>query len=682
MESKQIEEEREKISKTLNERLETHDESRMTAQEKLHEICEGLRTQVEKLFEKINSELEEKFNSEDSRLQSAYEDLQMDGETSKMIQKAKAKLFVMQSYELVERNLGDVEPANKKMKTEGGGNEEPFDLSSLCELKTERHVVPEMVELMRPTNLRVSGTNKGPITFQFTCLGPDEMRVLSENGAENHIKYKCLLTKRGENESTEYDLEKIGDDCFNVLLMSLDKKSTYGVRVKIILWDKECEWSDEAIIPDGTETEAQKPSASGLNPEKLEEERENIKQILSEHIEIHDESRRAAQEKLHEICEELRAQVDKLGEKINNELEEKFTTEDNRHQTVLSELHSVDAGEALKMIQKAKTVLLVEQTYDVVERNSDKKESGQKSRILSMYELKTEIKVSSDIFKEKKLANVVPSFTEKGELSLSFTFFDEDEVEALKDVDLPFEVEVKMWERDQNEEYTSRTLTTKIILGEPVCFRSTFTAITTYCLKMRIVHQGVSTQWSDDVEFTTPEFKCCAWKECPDNVDGNRKYSVDAKNPRIAGRIGGGLCTIIGNTSIPLNKVTLWSIKILKSKWNNGDGILIGVAPSNINQNTDNYDKCGWYFHCYYSKLCSGPPHNYWDKEYGPRKGKGEYVHEGGSIGVIMDTAKGELSFVLDGVDYDVAYEGIPLDKPLVPCVILREYGDSVEFII
>ena len=46
-----------------------------------------------------------------------------------------------------------------------------------------------------------------------------------------------------------------------------------------------------------------------------------------------------------------------------------------------------------------------------------------------------------------------------------------------------------------------------------------------------------------------------------------------------------------------------------------------------------------------------------------------------------MDTAKGELSFVVDGVNLGVAYDGIPLDKPLVPCVVLNGQGDSVELI-
>ena len=44
-----------------------------------------------------------------------------------------------------------------------------------------------------------------------------------------------------------------------------------------------------------------------------------------------------------------------------------------------------------------------------------------------------------------------------------------------------------------------------------------------------------------------------------------------------------------------------------------------------------------------------------------------------------MDTTKGELSFVMSGINLGVAYEGIPLDKPLVPCVLLSNIGDSVE---
>ena len=60
----------------------------------------------------------------------------------------------------------------------------------------------------------------------------------------------------------------------------------------------------------------------------------------------------------------------------------------------------------------------------------------------------------------------------------------------------------------------------------------------------------------------------------------------------------------------------------------------------------------------------------------------GEYVHTGDSIGVVMDMTKGKLSFALKKKNLGVAYEGIPLDKPLVPCVIYKCNGDSVELVI
>ena len=143
----------------------------------------------------------------------------------------------------------------------------------------------------------------------------------------------------------------------------------------------------------------------------------------------------------------------------------------------------------------------------------------------------------------------------------------------------------------------------------------------------------------------------------------------------------GYCCTVIGNTPLPKNKMTSWSIKIVKSLKNDGYGTYIGVAPFDINQNEYNLEKCGWYFYCFASTLWSGPPHYYKRKEYGPKK-EGEYVHTGDSVGVVMDTTKDELSFVLNGVNLGVAFDGILLDKPLVPCVILLEIGDSVELII
>ena len=82
---------------------------------------------------------------------------------------------------------------------------------------------------------------------------------------------------------------------------------------------------------------------------------------------------------------------------------------------------------------------------------------------------------------------------------------------------------------------------------------------------------------------------------------------MDEKNPRVATKTSDwSYCTIIGYMPLPLNKVTSWRIKILNSKKNDGNSILVGVAPSDINQNKgNNFEKCGWYLGCWSSILYS-----------------------------------------------------------------------------
>lgn len=194
--------------------------------------------------------------------------------------------------------------------------------------------------------------------------------------------------------------------------------------------------------------------------------------------------------------------------------------------------------------------------------------------------------------------------------------------------------------------------------------------------------EGSTSELSDVVRGRTLKWGCM-WRESPCYIEEKRKYVVGKDNYRIAAKINGdGWCTIIGDTIVPFNTVTSWSIKVLKSRNNNGNDVHIGVAPFDIDQNACNYNRCGWYFYCGYSGLWSGPPQYYEGKAYGPRKGTGQYVHTGDSVGVVIDTAKGNLSFILDNVNLGVAYGEIPLDKPLVPCVLLRCENDSIDLII
>ena len=53
----------------------------------------------------------------------------------------------------------------------------------------------------------------------------------------------------------------------------------------------------------------------------------------------------------------------------------------------------------------------------------------------------------------------------------------------------------------------------------------------------------------------------------------------------------------------------------------------------------------------------------------------------GSHIGVMVDTEKQEVSFVVEGVIFGTV-PNIPLDKPLVPYVSLGYKGDSAELVV
>lgn len=216
-------------------------------------------------------------------------------------------------------------------------------------------------------------------------------------------------------------------------------------------------------------------------------------------------------------------------------------------------------------------------------------------------------------------------------------------------------------------------------------------ATTEYSTRVRAIVPNKTGQeciWSDPLDVETgADFSECAWKKCPDAINTYRTYKVSGEDDRIATKLNYGreFATIIGDTQIPLGTVTSWVVRVVHTDESFGGGggsLFIGVAPFDIDQDVDrNHEICGWYYGCYRSALFSGPPHKCNAKPIGPRKGDGRYVRCGSLIGVTMDTVKGELSFSLDKEDLGVGFTGIPLDKPLVPCVITPNSGDSVMII-
>ena len=74
-------------------------------------ICKGLEASIYELENRASSELEEKSTAESNRLQSALADLQTDDDsnsnTPEMLQRAKAELLVVQSYDVIERSANE-----------------------------------------------------------------------------------------------------------------------------------------------------------------------------------------------------------------------------------------------------------------------------------------------------------------------------------------------------------------------------------------------------------------------------------------------------------------------------------------------------------------------------------------------------------------------------------------------
>ena len=189
------------------------------------------------------------------------------------------------------------------------------------------------------------------------------------------------------------------------------------------------------------------------------------------------------------------------------------------------------------------------------------------------------------------------------------------------------------------------------------------------------------------------------FKKCPEVINEDRKYFVSGENDNILTKTGTD-CKWMGTiceNQLEKSEEYKRKIKILKSENNN---IMVGIAPNDFNINSSLFNNCGWYFRCSNSRLYSGPPHCFPNKEKiekdkdkkkedkknddkkkekkkeDKKEEKKEIIHE--EIILILNINKRVLNFIINNTNKG-QYSNIPIDKPLCPAVFLYNINDSVE---
>ena len=169
-----------------------------------------------------------------------------------------------------------------------------------------------------------------------------------------------------------------------------------------------------------------------------------------------------------------------------------------------------------------------------------------------------------------------------------------------------------------------------------------------------------------------------SFRECPINMNENRKFIVTGDNKNIITLTGdsnsseymGTICEKELDKSIEEH---IWKIRILKTHYKY---IMVGVAPSDFDiLSKDQYKTCGWYLYSNGSKLYSGAPFNY---SNGLKTNLSKVEDE---IVVVMNMKKRTLKFIINNEDKGDSYTNIPVDKPLYPAIGLWTKDDSVEII-
>ena len=161
-----------------------------------------------------------------------------------------------------------------------------------------------------------------------------------------------------------------------------------------------------------------------------------------------------------------------------------------------------------------------------------------------------------------------------------------------------------------------------------------------------------------------------SFRECPLNLEKNKKYEILGKNQNIASKTGKNSWTqILCENKLSKRRLNCWKIKINSTLQSN---ILVGISTNDFNANELPYYNNGWYICLCCGELFSGFNQN-------NMKVKTIYdVISADEIIFIMNMKKKSLKILLNSEEEEI-YSEININKPLFPAVILRNQFDNVE---
>lgn len=412
---------------------------------------------------------------------------------------------------------------------------------------------------------------------------------------------------------------------------------------------------------------------------------EKIVLALKEKAETHYESKIAEGDCVEALIREVTERVEEAKDAINAKLEAEYKREDSRLQSLLMDVLRKGGcgGDDGGGEQSLWCELITEQEYRVLGRRETMWLDVSKICIL-------DVRKNIKTFGERKMecAEVYKVDADKVHVVVGKIFTCAEEKALLKmgiKLCKAITVKVQLIKACDKEKYKEEEDNDKAFTGfgddiiqvyvskDGKCTIDSMLlqSDTAYALRFRAEYLGKRCKWSDWAEFKVPNLaKCAGWKTGP-------RYLVDNSNSRLAKCTESRETAIVGCPALPPGKRVSWRVIIRNAHMSITQNTFVGVAPYDIDQSAElNSEKCGWYFHCYDSTLYSGPPHNY---KWPGKPYEGGNVQPGNIVSVYMNTVTGDLEFGVNGNAFSPGFEGVPLDKPLVPCVIVQNRNDIVE---